>query len=130
MKPKLKSQRVLERVRQLTDEMECRLRDLEFYDRVKVMENNQLAINLEDEAEQAFRDVEEMFELRKKMSVLINKLSKADYKSVLRMRYFSGHTWKYIAHRLFYDMRYVYTLHGLALQELDTIMKEDAQNAD
>lgn len=55
---------------------------------------------------------------------LIGKLKNPDYQTVLISRYFKNESWDQIASDMFFTERWIYTLHGRALQELDEILKE------
>lgn len=54
---------------------------------------------------------------------LIGKLKNPDYQTVLISRYFKNESWDQIASDMFFTERWIYTLHGRALQELDEILK-------
>lgn len=55
---------------------------------------------------------------------LIGKLKNPDYQTVLISRYFKNESWDQIASDMFFTERWIYSLHGRALQELDEILKE------
>jgi DNA-directed RNA polymerase specialized sigma24 family protein len=55
---------------------------------------------------------------------MIGRLKNPDYQTVLISRYFKNESWDQIASDMFFTERWIYTLHGRALQELDEILKE------
>jgi DNA-directed RNA polymerase specialized sigma24 family protein len=55
---------------------------------------------------------------------MIGKIQNPDYQTVLISRYFKNESWEQIATDMFFTERWIYTLHGRALQELDDILKE------
>lgn len=59
-----------------------------------------------------------------KVLELIGKLKNPDYQTVLISRYFKNESWDQIASDMFFTERWIYTLHGRALQEMDEILKE------
>lgn len=68
--------------------------------------------------------IDEMVEQKKKAMKLIDKLSKPEYIDILYRRYIHGQKWEQIALDMEYSFRNVLKLHGLALQELNKIIKE------
>lgn len=49
----------------------------------------------------------------------IGKIEEPEYQTVLISRYFKHQTWDEIANSLFYTKRWIYSLHGRALEKLD-----------
>lgn len=54
----------------------------------------------------------------------IAALPQNDHRTLLLARYFSHRKWESIAKLMHYEVRYVYSLHAKALDELDRIMEE------
>ena len=50
---------------------------------------------------------------------LIGTLDSSDYQTVLIKRYFEHLSWENIASSMFYTTRWIYKLHGRALEEMD-----------
>jgi len=57
--------------------------------------------------------------LKSEIMDTIHALDNIDHRSVLELRYFSYWTWEQIAAELHYSVRWIYILHGQALQEID-----------
>lgn len=55
---------------------------------------------------------------------MIGRLKNPNHQTVLISRYFKNETWEQIASDMFFTERWIYSLHGRALQELDEILKE------
>lgn len=54
---------------------------------------------------------------------LIGKIENPEYQTVLISRYFKNDSWEDIASAMYYTERWIYILHGRALQELDRILQ-------
>ncbi len=54
----------------------------------------------------------------------IGMIPDPECQTILIARYFRNQTWEEIAQSMFYTERWIYKLHGRALQELDTVLKE------
>ena len=86
------------------------------------MENAVLRlIDLEHEINQ---DIDKLVDLKQEMSCLINKISNEGFKVLLELRYLSGNSWEDIAEMMGYELRWVYRLHGKALQEFELIKQK------
>ena len=55
---------------------------------------------------------------------LIGEIWNPEYQTVLISRYFRNESWDDIASEMYYSQRWIYRLHGYALDELDKILKE------
>lgn len=55
---------------------------------------------------------------------LIGRIPNPEYQTVLISRYFKNESWESIAEAMFYTERWIYKLHGWALQELDKILEQ------
>ena len=55
---------------------------------------------------------------------IIGTIDICDCQTVLIKRYFEHLTWEEIASRMFYSIRWIYKLHGRALEEIDKKLKE------
>ena len=64
-------------------------------------------------------DIDRLVDLKREMAVLIAKIGDPSYRILLELRYLVGNTWEEIALRMGYDLRWVYRLHGRALQEVE-----------
>ena len=79
------------------------------------------AVSLEDEIR---RDKIALQRKRVFILELIGKLENIDYETVLIKRYFERYEWDDISLDMHYSIRWVYTLHGRALQALNALMEE------
>lgn len=70
--------------------------------------------------EQEIREDEERLE-HEKLHLLeaIGSIEKPEYQTVLICRYFKHQSWDDIANSLFYTKRWLYSIHGRALERLD-----------
>lgn len=78
-------------------------------------------ISLEDEIS---RDEERLRTDKTAALDLIGRIPNPEYQTVLISRYFRNESWENIADAMFYTERWIYKLHGWALQELDEILKQ------
>lgn len=58
---------------------------------------------------------------------MIDRLSDERYKAVMVMRYVEGMDWERVCHALHYESRWVFVLHGKALEEIRRMMFERVQ---
>lgn len=86
---------------------------------VKCMEK---IVDLEEKIKQ---EVHDLVMVKTDMLEKIHSLESVDYQSVLELRYLSYRTWEQIAEEMHYSIRWIYKLHGKALQELERKMEED-----
>lgn len=82
----------------------------------KVTEDTAVRLATLREKQKKLRD--ELWRQRVKIEETIYKLSNADYAEVLRRRYIRMQTFETIAEEMYMTERWVYTLHGRALQEV------------
>ena len=66
-------------------------------------------------------DIDRLVDLKRDMANLIAKISDPSHRVLLEMRYLAGNTWEEIALKMDYDLRWVYRLHGRALQAVELI---------
>ena len=116
----------LERIRLISLEVKEYFVALDFTERCSLEFNNE---SLRKHCDITLAEVKEMVALRTEMDGYISRLAKPEFRLVLRGRYYSGRKWNEIAEALHFDVRYVQTLHGNALQELEKIIAEE-KNAD
>lgn len=75
--------------------------------------------------EQEIRRDEERLRTDKTAALdLIGRIPNPEYQTVLISRYFKNESWESIAEAMFYTERWIYKLHGWALQELDKILEQ------
>ena len=64
----------------------------------------------------------EAWEARRRVVATINKVPSAEQSKVLYLRYIEGMTWDGIVEAMAYSYKWVFILHGRALQEVEKIM--------
>ena len=62
-------------------------------------------------------DIDRLVDLKRELNALISAIDNHAYRIVLELRYLSGNTWEEVAGIMGYDLRWIYRLHGKALQE-------------
>lgn len=62
-------------------------------------------------------DIDRLVDLKRELNALILSIDNHAYRIVLELRYLSDNTWEEVANVMGYDLRWVYRLHGKALQE-------------
>lgn len=70
-------------------------------------------------------EIDKLVDLKNEARQLISKLKDYRYEAVLTAYYINHMTWEQVAVHLGYDERYIFKLHGRALQAFDRILKED-----
>ena len=78
-------------------------------------------IDLENEIN---ADIDRLVDLKREMATLIERVVDPSHRLLLEMRYLGGNTWEDIAQKMGYDLRWVYRLHGKALQEFEVVNLE------
>lgn len=69
------------------------------------------------------RDVDRYVNAKQEISATLGKLTDPDQLRVLHMRYVQYKTWEQIANEMGFSYRWVCTIHGRALQEIEKILK-------
>jgi hypothetical protein len=82
-----------------------------------VTEDTAVKLAVLREKQKKLRD--ELWKQRVKIEEVIYKLSNADHAEVLRRRYIRMQTFETIAEEMYMTERWVYTLHGRALQDVE-----------
>lgn len=68
-------------------------------------------------------EVDRLVDLKGEIIDNIRRLDNLDHQNVLELRYIAGYSWEQIAAELNYSCRWVYSIHGRALQALEKILK-------
>lgn len=76
-------------------------------------------IDLQDEIN---RDIDTLVDLKTDIMRLIKSVSCREYQTILEKRYLCFLSWEKIAAAMDYDIRWLYRLHGKALEEVQEIM--------
>jgi DNA-directed RNA polymerase specialized sigma subunit len=63
-------------------------------------------------------DIDRLIDLKREIQDAIGLLTDDKYKLLLEYRYLCGNTWEKIAEKMDIEVRWVYQLHGRALQEI------------
>lgn len=63
-------------------------------------------------------DIDRLIDLKREIQDAIGLLTDDKYKLLLEYRYLCGNTWEQIAEKMRIDLRWVYRMHGRALQEI------------
>lgn len=69
------------------------------------------------------RDIDRYVEAKQEISATLDKLTDPDQLQVLHMRYVQNKTWEQIACDMGFSYRWVCTIHGRALQQIEKILK-------
>lgn len=69
------------------------------------------------------RDIDHYVAAKQEISATLDKLTDPDQLQVLHMRYVQNKTWEQIACDMGFSYRWVCTIHGRALQQIEKILK-------
>ena len=67
------------------------------------------------------RDIDTLVDLKRDLSATIKAVDNTEYQTVLEKRYLCFLSWEQIAVDMGYDLRWLYRIHGKALEEVKTI---------
>ena len=67
------------------------------------------------------QEIDELAELKLKITQMIRRVSKPEYRTVLELRYLSLWTWEKIAMNMNYSENYIYELHRAALKAFEAV---------
>lgn len=73
-------------------------------------------------------DIDKLVDFKAEVYGIINALENEEFKTLLEQRYLCGRDWKDIAKYMRYNERYIYKLHGKALEAL--VIPEWAQKSE
>ena len=79
-------------------------------------------IDLQDEIN---RDIDTLVDLKTDIMRLVKSVSCCEYQTILEKRYLCFQSWEKIAAAMDYDIRWLYRLHGKALEEVQEILDAD-----
>ena len=71
-------------------------------------------IDLENEIN---RDIDALVDFKRELVGIIKGVHNPEYQTLLELRYLCFHPWEQIAVEMEYDLRYVYKMHGRALEQ-------------
>ena len=69
-------------------------------------------------------EVDRLVDMKTEIRDLIDKVDDHDQRMLLRYRYIHFYTWEEISAEMNYGLRWVYILHGRALESVNNILKE------
>lgn len=69
-------------------------------------------------------EINELVNLRLEARVFINQLADLRFRVILTDYYINGDTWEQVAQTMKYDLRWIYRLHGRALQDFEKILNK------
>lgn len=64
------------------------------------------------------RRIDEYMDLTREIEAAIDKVGDDRYRDILRYRYINGWNWERIAQEMHYDVKWLYKMHGRALQKI------------
>ena len=67
-------------------------------------------------------DIDTLVDLKRSLSKTIKAVDSPEYQTVLEKRYLCFQSWEQIAVEMGYDLRWLYRIHGKALEELKAIL--------
>ena len=76
-------------------------------------------IDLEHEID---RDIDALVDLKQEIIHIVNSIESAEYRTILEMRYLQFKKWEQIALSMSTNLRWVYRMHGRALNETQQII--------
>ena len=67
-------------------------------------------------------DIDTLVDLKRSLSKTIKAVDSPEYQTVLEKRYLCFQSWEQIAVEMGYDLRWLYRIHGKALEEVKAIL--------
>ena len=67
------------------------------------------------------RDIDTLVDLKRNLSATIKAVGNTEYQTVLEKRYLCFQSWEQIAVEMGYDLRWLYRIHGKALDEVRAV---------
>ena len=68
-------------------------------------------------------DIDQLVDLKRDIISIIRRLNNLEYQTLLELRYLCFKSWEQIAVDLGYEIRYLYKLHGRALDECEPFLR-------
>ena len=68
------------------------------------------------------QDIDTLVDLKRDLSATIKAVGNTEYQTVLEKRYLCFQSWEQIAVEMGYDLRWLYRIHGKALEEVKAIL--------
>ena len=72
-------------------------------------------------------DIDTLVDLKRDIVKVIKQIQNPEYQTLLELRYLSFISWEQIAVDMRYDLRYLYKIHGRALEQCERFIKEDTK---
>ena len=86
-----------------------------------------IIIKMVDLGNEINSDIDELVDLKRNIVAIIRRLNNPEYQTLLELRYLCFKSWEQIAVNLGYEIRYLYKLHGRALDECEIFFDEDSK---
>ncbi len=67
------------------------------------------------------RDIDRLVDLKQEITATIKAVGNTEYQTVLEKRYLCFQSWEQIAVEMGYDLRWLYRIHGKALDEVQAV---------
>lgn len=81
-------------------------------------------IDLENEIN---TDIDTLIDLKRDIVKIIKRIQNPEYQTLLELRYLCFSSWEQIAVDMGYDLRYLYKIHGRAVEQCESFIKEDTK---
>ena len=72
--------------------------------------------------EETIAKIIDLVDLKREIMRVVNSIESAEYRTILEMRYLQFKKWEQIALQMSTDLRWVYRMHGRALNEVQKII--------
>ena len=89
----------------------------------RVSSVEEYAVKIVDLEREIDRRIDEYADLTREIEAAIARIPDGRYRDVLRFRYVNGWSWEKIAEEMRYDRRWVYRIHGRALNMIEVPKK-------
>lgn len=93
----------------------------------RVSSVEEYAVKIVDLEREIDRRIDEYVDLTREIEAAIDRIPDGRYRDVLRFRYVNGWSWEKIAEEMRYDRRWVYRMHGRALNMIE-VPKKNCRN--
>ena len=94
----------------------------------KVVDIPLVAKKIDDLQKEVDQDIEDLINLKRDVLMLIRRVSKPEYRTVLELRYLSCWSWEKIAMNMHYCNSHVRELNAMALKECELLMEGPAES--
>ena len=106
------------RYRELAERRTAVYRDMPGGGKKRVSPVEEYAVKIVDLEREIGRRIDEYVDLTREIEAVIDKVGDDRYRDILRFRYVNGWSWERIAREMHYDVKWLYKMHGRALQKI------------